>query len=1150
MSRTVPIPPRTLFSRHSLDSYGIRISPVGTEAVAASMRRVRLLAEQMNKRRDVGAHLHQAVRACDIYAMLLIDEVSSRVIQVYLEQKAPDASREALDGLRRRLGEAVTMQTMRSFVEWFPPDTVYQHMVSAEEYLSGDVGGTPNEEVALIDMIRVWLANENPAMKPLIELVDVAPLRSSTAYDEIIAALRVHFEGQPPVGPKGQNLLDMLRGPALAVPNSLMGQLRFIQSRWGFLLGDYVYQILLAIDLIREEHRPRFAGPAAGTVLAFDGAELDPENYSLDRDWMPRLILLAKNVYVWMDQLSKKFKRPIIRLDDIPVEALLEISQRGFTGLWLIGIWERSAASARIKQMLGNPEAVASAYSIYDYEIAQDLGGEPAYQRLRERAVACGIRLASDMVPNHMGIDSRWVIQHPDWFVSLDDSPYPSYTFDGPDLCADDRVGIYLEDHYYDHSDAAVVFKRRDLWTGDERYVYHGNDGTSMPWNDTAQLDYTKPDVREAVIETVLRVAKKFPIIRFDAAMTLTRKHYQRLWFPKPGHGGGIPSRAEHSLTQQKFDALMPAEFWREVVDRVHEESPDTLLLAEAFWLMEGYFVRTLGMHRVYNSAFMNMLRDEDNAGYRATVKNTLRFDPQILKRYVNFMSNPDERTAVDQFGAADKYFGVCTLMITMPGLPMFGHGQIEGFTEKYGMEFRKAHWDETPDQALVERHQREVFPLLRRRVLFADVTNFLLYDFHMADDRINEDVYAYSNRLESERVLVVYHNRYAETDGRIREAVPYAVRQGANGAKELRQSTLVEGLDIVPSPDRFVLFRDQASGLEYIRNSQDLATHGLRVALGAYQCHVFLGFQEVQGGRGGAYAELADQLQDRGVPSLERALSVIYLAPIHDPFRELVRADLSREIARAWLPVSSDPRRDARSQGAECSVDQFRQRALLVLEGIYHYQMQTHSDAACSAARLAGIADDMSRQYEAICSLPYLDLSESLPAAAGASGPVKCLRGLFVDGAAMAQAILVGWLCTHALERVAGSGVAADRHCIWYREWLLDDVLMDAFQQLGLDESASQRAMSAIRIMTCHPDWYKVDGRGPVGARAILTEWLADEAVEEFLQFNRFEEVLWFNKESFDQLCCWMHVAAAIEIIADASSSPGEKHDALASAR
>ena len=63
----------------------------------------------------------------------------------------------------------------------------------------------------------------------------------------------------------------------------------------------------------------------------------------------------------------------------------------------------------------------------------------------------------------------------------------------------------------------------------------------------------------------------------------------------------------------------MPVEFWREVVDRVAAEVPGTLLLAEAFWMMEGYFVRTLGMHRVYNSAFMNLLRDEDNEHYRGT---------------------------------------------------------------------------------------------------------------------------------------------------------------------------------------------------------------------------------------------------------------------------------------------------------------------------------------------------------------------------------------------------------------------------------------------------------------------------------------------------------------------------------------------------
>ena len=87
----------------------------------------------------------------------------------------------------------------------------------------------------------------------------------------------------------------------------------------------------------------------------------------------------------------------------------------------------------------------------------------------------------------------------------------------------------------------------------------------------------------------------------------------------------------------------------------------------------------------------MNMLRDEDNAKYRSVIKNTLEFDPDIMKRYVNFMTNPDERTAIDQFGTGDKYFGVAAMMSTLPGLPMFGHGQIEGYTEKYGMEYQLA---------------------------------------------------------------------------------------------------------------------------------------------------------------------------------------------------------------------------------------------------------------------------------------------------------------------------------------------------------------------------------------------------------------------------------------------------------------------------
>ena len=180
---------------------------------------------------------------------------------------------------------------------------------------------------------------------------------------------------------------------------------------------------------------------------------------------------------------------------------------------------------------------------------------------------------------------------------------------------------------------------------------------------------------------------------------------------------------------------------------------------------MEGYFVRNLGMHRVYNSAFMNMLKREHNSDYRTTIKNTLAFSPEILKRFVNFMNNPDEETAVAQFGRGDKYIGNAILMATMPGLPMFGHGQVEGYEEKYGMEYQRPQLTEGVDEHLVWMHKEYIAPLLHDRHLFAETTFFRLYDFEQHPGVINENVFAYSNRCGDERVLVLYNNSYGSVD-------------------------------------------------------------------------------------------------------------------------------------------------------------------------------------------------------------------------------------------------------------------------------------------------------------------------------------------------------------------------------------------------
>ena len=846
----------------------------------------RRLAARLNERAAGGA---PSAHAGEIVALGLLHEVGHAIIDNYEQEVAPNVFGDALAELDTQLGRRSVDDVLDRF--------------------SAEFGPEPGRPDLLESLLLLDVAAENPASQPLHPLVDPGPVAAAKAYAALTRGIEGLFrlEGDAEAG--GETLVDLLRAPARHSPTSLAGQLRYARDRWASILPlELAARLVGGEDLLAEEERAlhlRFGGGGAGggpgtaEAPSFAGADAESERFSADRDWMPRLVLAAKSTYVWLDQLSRSYGRDIRTLDAIPDEELDKLARRGISGLWLIGLWERSRASEKIKRWRGNEEAVASAYSLNDYRIAADLGGDDAHANLRDRAAARGIRLASDMVPNHMGIDSGWVIEHPDRFIWVPEPPFPAYTYTGENLADDERVEIRLEDHYWNDTDAAVVFERRDTATGDVRYVYHGNDGTSFPWNDTAQLDYLMADVREAVIKTILQVAQRFPVIRFDAAMVLAKRHIERLWWPEPGGGGAIPSRSRYAMTRPAFEALMPHEFWREVVDRVAAEAPDTLLLAEAFWMMEGYFVRTLGMHRVYNSAFMHMLRDEDNAGYRKVIRDTLEFDPEIIKRYVNFMTNPDEETAIEQFGTGDKYFGIATLLATLPGLPMIGHGQIEGFGEKYGMEFRRARLYEQPNEELIARFDREIVPLLHERGRYAGAADFHLYDVHGDGGVVVEDIFAYSNGRGSERSLVVYHNRFGTAAGWIRTSVPFA-RKAADGPKALVTATFAEALEIPGDDDAFVGFREARSGLEYLRPGRELVDRGLFVELDAYRCLVFGSFRELRDAPDARWAELAASLGGGGVPALDDALADLRLAPVHEAVTALFAPDLDlAEVAR-----------------------------------------------------------------------------------------------------------------------------------------------------------------------------------------------------------------------------------------------------------
>ena len=888
--------------------------------------------------------------------------------------------------------------------------------------------------------------------------------------------------------PNTDDIFTFLCMPARLYPDSLLDQIQYIIREWAAMLPEYFVNLLKSsMDYINEEQKDHGFGGAPGPIPVVDfSSEINEyEAFSSDSNWMPCVVMIAKSTLVWLDQLSKQYKRPITSLDQIPDEELDLMQHRGITALWLIGLWQRSEASKTIKHLCGNPDAVASAYSLKDYDISPDIGGWEAVENLRVRCRRRGIRLASDMVPNHTGIDGNWVYEHPDYFISQSYSPFPSYTYNGPDLSHNPDWEVKLEDHYYNRTDAAVTFRMRNRHTGETRYVFHGNDGTTMPWNDTAQLDYLNPVTREAVIQKILHVARNFPIIRFDAAMTLAKRHIERLWYPKPGTGGDIAGRAEHSMDEREFNRRIPEEFWREVVDRVAKEVPDTLLLAEAFWMMEGYFVRTLGMHRVYNSAFMNMLKNQENQKYRDSIKKTLEFEPEILKRYVNFMNNPDEDTAIAQFGSDDRYFGVATLLATLPGLPMIGHGQIEGYREKYGMEYQRAYFDEKPNGWLIDQHERRIFPLLRKRYLFANVDNFNIYDCY-GPNGVEESVYAFVNGSGNERTLVLVNNRYERIYGTISVSAPKLKKNGEE--RKMVRTNLAENLNLNFGSRNYCLMDCFSDGLTYIIPSINLFD-GFSFGLNGYEARVFWNIREVED-TDGCIESLHKEYGERGIKDINKAIAMMRLKPVYNVLESLRDEKFLSLVKNITSGVSE-------KEG--------ERELLLSLAEVYSTLFEAYPDMdEAVKGQMGAVPSDVEAQ-------PVIKLVKALSKAFGAKG-AKALRSWnSLDETIHILITSAFILIPFAKEKTPKALMeVADR-------LMLDEFFSSYTGELGLDDNQKRALSHEAALLVSALVHYREEDIGDTPV-ALLSCLLNDNGVMNLVQCNEYQGTVWYNKESMQR--------------------------------
>ncbi len=145
--------------------------------VFANFQAARLFAQKINSKRDLINHPEQTVRAGEVNAMGLIDEILHYLIWSYRQQINMNLFKDAEEWLTGNIGAVRFEKALLKFVKVFPPMAVYKNKISVDEYLAGQTDGISHRHVVLEEMLMLWLANLNPAFSKFGELFDDIVLR-------------------------------------------------------------------------------------------------------------------------------------------------------------------------------------------------------------------------------------------------------------------------------------------------------------------------------------------------------------------------------------------------------------------------------------------------------------------------------------------------------------------------------------------------------------------------------------------------------------------------------------------------------------------------------------------------------------------------------------------------------------------------------------------------------------------------------------------------------------------------------------------------------------------------------------------------------------------------------------------------------------
>lgn len=317
-----------------------------------------------------------------------------------------------------------------------------------------------------------------------------------------------------------------------------------------------------------------------------------------------------------------------------------------------------------------------------------------------------------------------------------------------------------------------------------ELLLAHGRDPYFPGWADTLQLNYGNPDAQRALIGELTRIAGQCDGVRCDMAMLVLPEVFERTW--------GVRSEP----------------FWPRATRQVRSVYPDFRFMAEVYWDLE-WTLQQQGFDYTYDKRLYDRLRE----GCARPVREHLLAGLDYQNKLARFLENHDEPRAAAVF-SPEVHRAAAVVTYLTPGLRFFHEGQFQGRKKRISPHLCRR--PDEPVDAELEQFYDRLLDVLRMPVMRNGQWQLL------------ECAAAWEGNWTADCFAAF---AWQDANGeRIVAAVNYAPNQ----------SQCYVRLPLADLGDGQWQIKDLLGDANYVRSGDELASKGLYLDVGPWQCYAF----------------------------------------------------------------------------------------------------------------------------------------------------------------------------------------------------------------------------------------------------------------------------------------------------------------------